>query len=138
MTLQNRSQIIKKLPLPALKRLLAVGLIALPGPAAVAESTDDRGVDAASTQSPRHEAGRNLFQASGCAQCHTLADAGANGSYAPSFDANPHLTRELVLERVTNGLGEMPPFGGLLSNEEIGLLADYVTKVAKPPNTQAL
>lgn len=77
------------------------------------------------------EKGRALFKANGCFQCHALADADANGVYAPSLDNNPHLTRAFVTATLTTGRGDMPSFGGLLSEAEIALLADYLVDASK-------
>jgi uncharacterized membrane protein len=71
-------------------------------------------------------AGRRLFQTVGCSSCHTLRDAGATGRVGPDLDAATP-SRALVLNRVTNGEGAMPPFGNKLSAAQIGQLADYVS-----------
>ena len=58
-------------------------------------------------------AGKDLFLAK-CAGCHTLKDAGAGGKVGPNLDqAKP--PRALVVARVTNGKGTMPPFKGQLT-----------------------
>jgi mono/diheme cytochrome c family protein len=36
------------------------------------------------------------------------------------------MTRDFVISRVANGQGAMPGFGGLMSDEEIAVLADYI------------
>jgi mono/diheme cytochrome c family protein len=72
--------------------------------------------------------GRDLFNSYSCNQCHTLSDAGSSGSIGPILD-NPNLTREQIVNRVTNGSGPMPSFGGQLSEAEIGTLADYIVAV---------
>jgi len=64
-----------------------------------------------------------------CATCHTLADAGATGTVGPNLDtAKP--SSDLVVDRVTNGLGGMPSFSGSLSEEEIQEVAAYVSAAA--------
>lgn len=69
--------------------------------------------------------GRELFLASGCGTCHTLASAGTAGTYGPNLDeAAP--TRALVSDRVTAGKGAMPSFKGRLGVAEIRRLADFV------------
>ena len=40
-------------------------------------------------------------------------------------DAKP--SKELVIDRVTNGKGGMPSFGSQLSDEQIGIIAAYVS-----------
>ena len=70
-------------------------------------------------------AGKEVFESAGCASCHTLADAGATGTVGPNLDeAKP--PAELVVDRVTNGMGAMPPFSGQLSAEQIDDVAAYV------------
>ncbi len=72
--------------------------------------------------------GKATFAAAGCAGCHTLADAGAAGTAGPNLDsARPQA--QLVVERVTNGRGGMPPFAGKLTAEEIADVAAYVEAV---------
>ena len=74
--------------------------------------------------------GRKLFASAGCGGCHTLADAGATGQVGPSFDGDPNLTPGFVVDRVTNGQGQMPAFGDQLSAQDIADVAAYVAKVA--------
>ncbi|MGI4879659.1 MAG: c-type cytochrome [Janthinobacterium lividum] len=75
-------------------------------------------------------AGRELFANWSCGSCHSLADAGGTGHVGPSFDGNPNLTEAFVINRVTNGQGAMPAFGGQLTDAEIATLAAYVTHAA--------
>ncbi len=73
--------------------------------------------------------GKQVFATAGCAGCHTLADAGSSGTVGPNLDeARPN--RDLVVDRVTNGRGGMPPFKGQLSAAEIQAVAEYVSSVA--------
>jgi len=73
--------------------------------------------------------GKSVFATAGCGGCHTLADAGASGNVGPNLDeAKP--AKELVLDRVTNGKGVMPPFKGQLSDAQIDAVAEYVSSVA--------
>jgi mono/diheme cytochrome c family protein len=70
-----------------------------------------------------------VFTSAGCVACHTLADAGATGTVGPNLDqAKPPAT--LVVTRVTNGKGPMPPFKGQLSEKQIEDVAAYVSSVA--------
>ena len=71
-------------------------------------------------------AGAAVFAANGCAGCHTLAAAGANGNVGPNLDlAKP--TQAIVRLFVTNGGGGvMPPFS--LSPTDLNNLAAYVYK----------
>ena len=73
--------------------------------------------------------GKEVFESAGCGTCHTLADAGATGTVGPNLDeAKP--SAELVVDRVTNGMGAMPSFADQLSEEEITEVAAYVSAAA--------
>jgi cbb3-type cytochrome c oxidase subunit III len=73
--------------------------------------------------------GKAIFASAGCTGCHTLADAGSTGTVGPNLDqAKP--SKELVVDRVTNGQGGMPSFKGQLSEAQIQAVADYVSSVA--------
>jgi sulfite dehydrogenase len=75
-------------------------------------------------------AGKEVFLgAAACGSCHTLADAGTEGTIGPSLDATKP-SYDKVVERVTNGQGIMPPFSGQLSEQEIQDVAAYVSSVA--------
>ena len=72
--------------------------------------------------------GKSIF-AQKCVACHTLADAGSSGTVGPNLDqAKP--SRDLVVDRVTNGQGGMPSFKGDLDPAQIQAVADYVSSVA--------
>jgi mono/diheme cytochrome c family protein len=75
------------------------------------------------------EAGKAIFTSAGCSGCHTLGDAGATGNVGPNLDdAKPPM--ELVVDRVTNGMGAMPSFKGQLDDQQIQDVAAYVSSVA--------
>jgi mono/diheme cytochrome c family protein len=75
-------------------------------------------------------AGKQVFETAGCKSCHTLKDAGATGTVGPNLDqAKPPLDR--VVDRVTNGKGVMPSFGGQLSEQQIANVAAYVVQATK-------
>lgn len=83
-------------------------------------------------QADERDAGRKLFTsgaAPSCATCHTLRDAGATGEIGPVLDElKPDEAR--VMQALRNGLGVMPSFRDKLSDNEIALLARYVSQVA--------
>jgi cbb3-type cytochrome c oxidase subunit III len=73
--------------------------------------------------------GKEVFLAAGCTGCHTLKDAGSTGTVGPNLDqAKP--SEQLVIQRVTNGAGAMPPFKGQLTDAQIKAVAKYVSSVA--------
>jgi cbb3-type cytochrome c oxidase subunit III len=75
------------------------------------------------------QSGKTIFMSAGCVSCHTLADAGATGTIGPNLDeAKP--SKQLAIERVTNGMGAMPSFKGQLSEAEIDAVAEYVSTAA--------
>ncbi len=75
-------------------------------------------------------AGKEVFLgAAACGGCHTLADAGTSGQVGPNLD-DTQPSADLVVERVTNGLGAMPSFSNTLSEQEIADVAAYVSSVA--------
>lgn len=98
-----------------------------------AGQTDAGAVDTPATGSThldKVEHGRTLFADAGCGACHSLADAKAEGTIGPSLDGNNSLTEALIVSRVTDGAGPMPPFSGQLSESEIADVAAYVMHVA--------
>ena len=73
--------------------------------------------------------GKAIFASAGCGGCHTLADAGSDGTVGPNLDeAKP--SKELAVDRVTNGRGGMPSFKDQLSEEQIAAVAEYVSSAA--------
>jgi mono/diheme cytochrome c family protein len=75
------------------------------------------------------EDGKAIFASAGCGSCHTLADAGSSGTIGPNLDeAKP--SKQLAVERVTNGKSPMPSFKGQLSKAQIDAVATYVSTVA--------
>ncbi len=74
--------------------------------------------------------GKEVFLgSSGCGGCHTLADAGTTGTVGPNLD-DVKPSYDLVVDRVTNGLGAMPAFSSSLSEEQIQDVAAYISSVA--------
>lgn len=71
-----------------------------------------------------------------CGACHTLAAAGASGRIGPNLDR--HVPAVAVVEAlIRHGRGTMPPFGDLLSDDEIRALATYVVEASASTVTAA-
>ena len=72
--------------------------------------------------------GKNIFLEKGnCATCHALDDAGSTGDIGPNLNQiKPDIGR--VILSVTNGIGVMPAYEGLLSSKEIEAVAKYVSE----------
>ncbi len=74
--------------------------------------------------------GKEVFLNQGtCATCHTLADAQSNGMIGPNLNEIRPL-KDQVLSSVTRGIGVMPAFEGILSQEEIEAVSHYVSSAA--------
>ena len=72
--------------------------------------------------------GKNIFLEKGnCATCHALSDAGSNADIGPNLNQiKPDIGR--VILAVTNGIGVMPAYEGILTAEEIEAVATYVSE----------
>ncbi len=64
-----------------------------------------------------------------CGICHTLQAAGSEGQIGTNLDELKPLMSQVVLA-VTNGIGVMPAFEGILSSEEIEAVAHFVSTSA--------
>lgn len=72
--------------------------------------------------------GKEIFTTS-CGGCHTLADAATDGTVGPNLDESMP-SKELAVDRVTNGMGAMPPFKDSLDPAQIEAVAEYVSSSA--------
>ena len=60
-----------------------------------------------------------------CGTCHTLKAAESIGDIGPNLDMlKPQIPQ--IIYSVTNGIGVMPPWSGILTTEEIEAVAYYV------------
>ena len=60
-----------------------------------------------------------------CGVCHTLQAAGSTGTIGPNLDKlKPHMLQ--IIMAVTNGIGVMQAWEGILTYEEIEAVAYYV------------
>ena len=60
-----------------------------------------------------------------CGLCHTLQAAGSDSLIGPNLDQlKAQIPR--IISAVTNGIGVMPPWEGILTDEEIEAVAYYV------------
>ena len=61
-----------------------------------------------------------------CGACHTLSATGSAGEIGPNLDqAKPEIPR--IIYVVTNGMGVMPAFEGILTFKEIEAVAYFVS-----------
>ena len=74
--------------------------------------------------------GKEIFLNSGnCASCHSLKDAKSIANIGPNLnDIRPEIGRVKIA--VTNGVGTMPAYQGVLNVEEIDAVSYYVSESA--------
>jgi cbb3-type cytochrome c oxidase subunit III len=70
--------------------------------------------------------GKSIFASAGCGSCHTFQAAGSSGTIGPNLDETKP-SFELAIERITNGMGQMPSFRDSLSNDQIRAVAEFVS-----------
>jgi len=80
-------------------------------------------------EAPSTESGGQAVFSSTCAACHTLKAAGAEGTVGPNLDELKP-PKALVEHQVINGGGGMPPFKGVLSEEQVEEVAEFVSTEA--------
>jgi mono/diheme cytochrome c family protein len=105
------------------------GLPVLGGGDAAGGGTDTGGTNTGGGGGGEGADGEAIFAQNGCASCHTLEAAGASGTVGPNLDETKP-SREVAIDRITNGRGAMPAFEGQLSEDEIAAVADYVVESA--------
>ena len=74
--------------------------------------------------------GKEIFLNSGnCATCHSLKDAGSVANVGPNLnEIRPDIGR--VKNAVMNGIGVMPAYLGILTDDEIDAVSYYVSESA--------
>ena len=60
-----------------------------------------------------------------CGMCHTLQAAESKGQIGSNFDQLKPLMPQIIVA-VTNGIGVMPAFEGILTSEEIDAVSYFV------------
>ncbi|HJS93261.1 MAG TPA: cytochrome c [Solirubrobacteraceae bacterium] len=104
----------------------AVGLAACGGSSGSSSTSSGAGGGSSVTKATT---GRAIFQAAGCAQCHTLKAAGATGAVGPNLDSlKPSAAK--VRSQVERGGGVMPSFKDKLTAAQIDAVANFVASSA--------
>tara|TARA_B100001123_G_scaffold66059_1_gene73376 strand:+ start:1050 stop:1355 length:306 start_codon:yes stop_codon:yes gene_type:complete len=62
-----------------------------------------------------------------CGTCHIMQAAGSEGNIGPNLD-QLNAQMDQIIYVVTNGIGVMPPWGGILTKQEIEAVSYYVFK----------
>ena len=74
--------------------------------------------------------GLNIFNNTAqCSTCHVLKAANSNGALGPNLDEIRPI-KEQVINSVKNGIGVMPSFEGILTEEEIEAVSYFVSESA--------
>ena len=75
---------------------------------------------------PKMELGLDVYNNKAqCGVCHTLQAAGSTGDIGPNLDQRKAQKAQIIAV-VTNGIGVMTPWEGILTYEEIEAVAYYV------------
>ena len=80
--------------------------------------------------------GARVFVDAGCADCHTLATAGAAGTRGPNLDrhfASHQHSLSFVVAQISNGGRGMPAYRDRLSERQIRDVATFLVTVAGRP-----
>ena len=96
----------------SLKKIILVLFFLIFSISALAESKMDLGLDVYNNKAQ-------------CGVCHTLQAAGSTGDIGPNLDQFKAQMAQIIAV-VTNGIGVMPPWEGILTYEEIEAVAYYV------------
>ncbi len=86
-----------------------------------------------SVLTPAGENGRVAFSESAqppCGVCHTLSDAGSQGSVGPNLD-QIRPDRRRIESAVTNGVGAMPAYRDVLTPKQIQEIAEYIVEATR-------
>ena len=75
---------------------------------------------------PKMELGLDVYNNKAqCGVCHTLQAAGSDGQIGPNLDQlKPTMPRTIAT--VTNGIGVMQAWEGILTDEEVDAVAYYI------------
>ena len=94
------------------RKILLISLLLIFSISALADSKMDLGLDVYNNKAQ-------------CGVCHTLQAAGSTGDIGPNLDQLKAQMAQIIAV-VTNGIGVMQPWEGILTYEEIEAVAYYV------------
>lgn len=82
---------------------------------------------AASESNPAFVKAQELFTANKCISCHGVDLAGRAGAKTNLTKVGSQMTKEQIAGQIQNGGGGMPAYSSKLSEEEVGLLSDWLS-----------
>ncbi len=81
--------------------------------------------------SPAAKHGADLFYSKGCLYCHTIAGDGGLRGPNLTYIAD-RITPDVMTIKIVNGVGNMPPFGPMLTDKELSDLVSFLKTRKKP------
>jgi mono/diheme cytochrome c family protein len=119
----------KTVPIGATVLIVAAGAVGLASCGGSSGSTSASSGAGGGSSGTKATTGRAVFEAAGCAQCHTLKAAGATGAVGPNLDSlRPSAAK--VRSQVERGGGVMPSFKDKLTAAQIDAVANFVASSA--------
>ncbi len=91
------------------------------------------GVRAASHKSAMQQQGAALFGEKGCSHCHGASGFGGSDSGPDLSQVRKELKPAEIAQQIHDGGNNMPPFGDVLSGDQIAALVEYLHSKRKPP-----
>jgi mono/diheme cytochrome c family protein len=85
-----------------------------------------------SASSADRAAGAQIFKDKGCEHCHGPSGAGTDKGPALTT-VGKRLHKDAIEHQIHDGGKEMPPFGEVLSDDEMHKLVDYLAHMKKAP-----
>lgn len=82
---------------------------------------------AAAESNPAYVKAQELFTANKCISCHGVDLSGKAGAKTNLQKVGSKMTKEQIASQIKNGGGGMPVYSNKLSEEEIGLLSDWLS-----------
>ncbi|NOV02867.1 c-type cytochrome [Paenibacillus sp. LMG 31457] len=82
---------------------------------------------AASESNPAFVKAQELFTANKCISCHGVDLSGKVGAKTNLQKVGSKMSKEQIANQIKNGGGGMPVYSNKLSEEEIGLLSDWLS-----------
>lgn len=90
--------------------------------------------DSSAASSSDRAAGAQIFKDKGCEHCHGVDGVGSDKGPALTT-VGKRMHKDEIERQIRDGGKQMPPFGDMLSNDEMHKLVDYLAHKKKAPKT---